>query len=105
MAEMLNDMPRWRAKTARSFLGYAVLIAVMGALLVGQTWLFRHKIAGKFARDPVSAVVMVGGTVYAVFVCARVVPVLLAARHSLTHHDDRMTELQKRLTDASPPKG
>jgi hypothetical protein len=105
IAEALNDMPRWRAKTARSFLGYAVLIAIMGVLLAGQTWLFRHKIAAKFARNPVSIVVTVGGTIYAAFACASVVPMLLVSRHSLKNHDAQMAELKKRLANESGLKG
>jgi len=93
IAEALADMPKWRAKTARSFLGYAALIALLAVLLLFQTWWFRDKTAGRFARRPVRTVVSLGGTAFAVGASVYGVVLLLSARRSMLQHDARMAEL------------
>lgn len=92
IAEALADMPKWRAKTARSFLGYAVLIALLAVLLLFQTWSFRDKSARRFMRRPIQTVVSLGGTVFAVGVSVYSVVLLLSARSSMLQHDERMAK-------------
>ena len=94
IAEAVADMPKWRAKTARSLLGYALLIAFLTAVLVAETWLFRHKIISKFSTRPVMSLLMLGGTIYAVVACVGVVRTLFSARRSMLEHNRRVTELE-----------
>ena len=93
IVEALADMPKWQAKTARSFLGYAALIALLAVLLLFQVWWFRDKTARRFARRPMQTVVSLGGTAFGVGASVYTVVLLLSARRSMLQHNARMAEL------------
>lgn len=85
IAEALADMPKWRAKTARSFLGYALLIGIMTVLLLAEMWLFRNKMISKFSTNPIRAILMISGNVWVVYMCVKAIGLLLSARNGLTN--------------------
>lgn len=92
IAKALQDMPRWRAKTSRAFLGYAILIAFMALLLVSQMWFFRDKIIDKFATKPIQTLFSIGATGAAVCMCVHVVYILFSVGRDMAKHNAQMAE-------------
>ena len=92
MAEALGNMPRWRARMARTFLWQGVLIAFLGVVLVVAMWLTRHGIIAKFSSRPILSLLLLGFVVYALYVCVSVVRMAFSARRSLMDADHALAE-------------
>jgi len=73
----MADMPKWRRKTAYSFVGYALLMGLVCVLFVGEMWFLRHQLFSHFWSHPFKSVFIVGSSLFVIFVCACIFEMLM----------------------------
>ena len=86
----MADMPRWRRKTAGSFIWYAILMGLLCIGFVAELWFLRHRVFSHFWSHPFASVVIVGGLAYAMFICASMVWLLVTTRRRMLRKSERV---------------
>ena len=84
----MTDMRMWRRKTAYSFMGYALLMGLVCVLFMGEMWFFRHQIFSHFWSHPFKSVLIVGSSLFVIFVCSCIFERLMTMSRSMLRHDN-----------------